>query len=133
MSKTRRFLTGFKKEFNLKDPFIREAPTRDINNLWTKRELGGKGRAVVAASAIGYGAFELNRTQGKLIERDAIAQDPQQLPGTLGDMSEYTPHYLNVDEELQEGVQPGIQPGMGTGVQADGNLVFALHNLRHGG
>lgn len=116
MSRTRRFLRGVKQEFNPREPFIRKVGNRNVNNLWTGRELGGKGKIAVGAAAVGYGAFGFSNARGELIKREANAMEPTPLPGTQGDMQDYTPHYQNA-----------------MGMEADGNLAFALHNLRHGG
>lgn len=118
MSRTRRFLQGMKREFNPRDPFIRKADHRNINNLWTGRELGGKGKIALATTAVGYGAIGIGSARGELIEREAVSNQPVALPGTQGDMQDYTPHYADA---------------LAGGVEADGNLSFALHNLRHGG
>lgn len=117
MARARRFLHGLRREFNPREPFIIKTGHRNINNLWTGRTLGGKGKIAVGAGAIGYGVHAFSSARGELIEREAVSKQPTPLPGTTGDMLDYTPHY-----------QHAILPP-----QADGNLVFALHHLRHGG
>lgn len=112
MARPRHFIEGLKREFDPRDPFIKREP-RHLNNLWTGRTLGGRGKLIVGATAVGYGIHEISDARYKNIERDAEMLEPTPLPGTRGDGSTYTPHY--------------------TGLEVSGDLAFALHNLRHGG
>ena len=113
MARAGRFIQGLKREFNPKDPFIKKVDYRNVIILWTGREVGGKGKIAIAASAIGFGGHQIYSAPYERIRQEAEMQAPQSLPGTRGDMQEYTPNISNME--------------------VSGDLAFALHNLRHGG
>jgi hypothetical protein len=111
MSRTRRFLQGLAKEMDPRTGFIKKADRRDINNLWTGYEAGGLGKSLGVAGVIGYGSYTITNAPYKRLEEEAETQEATALPGTMGDGMSYTP----------------------SAPSADGNLVFALNKLRHGG
>lgn len=111
----KRFLKGVAREFDPREPIIIRTE-RNINNLWTGRTLGGRGKILVGLGAAGYVGHQINNAPYQKIEQEAVMQDPTPLPGTLGDMQNYTPNYANA------------QP-----LEVSGDLAFALHHLRHGG
>lgn len=105
-----------KKEFNLKEPFVKKTGTRDINNLFSGYEFGGKAKTTAAIAGVGYVTLGVPSSQYNEDNLIANAQemDVESLPGTRGDMT-------------------GYQATPGVGMEANGDLVFALHKLRHGG
>jgi hypothetical protein len=121
MYKVRRFLKGLKKEMDWNDTWFRYTGRRSIDNLWTGYEAGGKTKAVAGgAAAIGllsYGGYQIYQTPLNILGEMAKEQDVESLPGTRGDMQGYTAYSGNV----------------GPGIEVSGDLVFALHKLRHGG
>jgi len=115
MYKVRRFLKGVAKELDPREPFIKHTGERNINNLWTGYEFGGKAKLMAPFALIGYAQYNAMNTPLYALGEQAKAQDVESLPGTRGDMQGYQafPQY----------------PDLGT----SGDLVFALHKLRHGG
>lgn len=96
---------------------------RTINNLWTGKGLGSKGKKAAFTAIGGYFGYQAMAGAGS--ESNAIAKaqfeegDIQSLPGTQGDGLGYTA-YPSANLDMQ-----GLAPS--------GDLVFALHRLRHGG
>ncbi|CDQ41834.1 hypothetical protein [Virgibacillus salexigens] len=109
----KRFMKGLAKEFNPKEPFIKKVDQRNLNNLWTGRTVGGKGKIAMGVSAVGFGGHQIYSAPYQRLENEAQMREPESLPGSRGDGLDYTPNY--------------------TGIEANGDLAFALHNLRHGG
>ena len=102
--------------------FIAEAADgRSINNLWTGKTLGSTGKKVAAAGLVGgigvYSIMGPGRAVNREIQAAAKEDDIQSLESTQADGSGYTAY-----------------PGFNIHDYApDGDLVFALHKLRHGG
>lgn len=117
----KKFYGGVKKTFNPREPILMKTNQRDINNLWTGRRIGGRGMILGAIGAGIYGHSQVKDAHLGPIRQEAEGLTPTALPGTLGDMQDYTPHYPN-DQMAGMGV-PSV----------DGDLAFALHKLRHGG
>jgi hypothetical protein len=117
MSKVKRFLKGLAKELDPRDPFIKWSGRRTIDNLWTGYEFGGQAKILGTAAILGYGSYRIYQAPLDALEQEAIAQDIQSLPGTRGDMTGYMAYGGSV----------------GGGLETSGDLVFALHKLRHGG
>ncbi len=115
----RRFLRGTAKQFDPREPFIKKVGDRNINNLWTGREVGGKGKIAMGVGLAGYAGHQIHTAPLQQLRAEAEIQEPTPLPGTMGDMQEYTPNYINAMNENMP--------------QVDGDLAFALNNLRHGG
>lgn len=116
------FAGYMKKNFNLKEPIFQKSEHRDINNLWTGYEMGGKGRAIATVGLLGVGGavaynpksyqnWSNNRANTRYASEE---QDIESLPSTRGDGM-------------------GYQAYGGPSLQPSGDLVFALHRLRHGG
>jgi hypothetical protein len=117
MSRVRHFLSGLKRELNLKEPFFKYTGQRGIDNLWTGYEAGGPTKAVIALGTVSYGGYQAWNLPYQAMGAQAELQDVESLPGTRGDQTGY----------LAYGGQ------VGPGLQVTGDLVFALHKLRHGG
>lgn len=129
MKGTRRFLqnivgNGADSQSYIKGTghFIAEAADgRSINNLWTGKALGGAGRKVTAVGlAGGIGVYSLigpGQVKEKEFREIAKEDDIQSLQSTQADGSGYTafPSFSMHD------------------YAPSGDLVFALHKLRHGG
>lgn len=115
-----------KKNFNLKEPVFEKAEYRDVNNLWTGYQLGGKGRAAATVGLLGVGAVMVSNpravqsqyNQEFVLPEQAREQDVESLASTRGDGQGYQAY--------------GGMTG-NPNYQASGDLVFALHKLRHGG
>ncbi|MED1301890.1 hypothetical protein P4388_31455 [Bacillus thuringiensis] len=115
-----------KKNFNLKEPFFEKAEHRDVNNLWTGYQLGGKGRAASTLGLLGVGAVMVSNPRAVqrqynetfVLPEQAKEQDVESLISTRGDSQGYQAY-------------GGITGN--PNLQASGDLVFALHKLRHGG
>lgn len=102
--------------------FIAEAADgRSINNLWTGKTLGSAGKKTAAAGLVGgIGMYSLIGPE-QMINREIQAQakedDVQSLQSTQADGTGYTAYpKFNMQD-----------------YSASGDLVFALHKLRHGG
>ncbi|WDI05151.1 hypothetical protein PUW25_25420 (plasmid) [Paenibacillus urinalis] len=93
---------------------------RSINNLYTGFGLSRKGKAVALTGMGAYGGYQVINGQSEAGNRNAMdAMDDRgimSLPGTRSDGMGYL------------GDPAGNQD-----LAARGDLVFALHNLRHGG
>lgn len=100
---------------------LEKGDPRSINNLWTGARLSVKGK-VVAGSALGvYGAYSFAQGVNQYEKDYAMSfnyddRGVQSLPSTRADGMGYT-------------ANNGGDKTLG----ARGDLVFALHNLRHGG
>lgn len=96
---------------------------RSVNNLWTGKGLGSKGKKAAFTAIGGYFGYEAMVGAGTETKATVQAQfeegDIQSLPGTQGDGLGYTA-YPSANLDMQ-----GLAPS--------GDLVFALHRLRHGG
>ena len=114
---TKRFLKGLAKEMNPKDPWFIKTGDRNINNLWTGHEFGGRSKFAAGVGALGYGGYKIGTADSRELQANAAFQDIQSLPGTRADMMGY---YGNAGDEANQ-------------LQPTGDLVFALNRLRHEG
>jgi hypothetical protein len=94
---------------------------RALSNIYTGRDLNGKGKALAGLGIAGYAGYQLASAQMDYEEEKIAAQgdDPdlvQSLPGTRAD-----------------GISYNASPYSGPKLEATGDLVFALHKIRHGG
>lgn len=93
---------------------------RSINNLYSGVGLSRKGKATAILGMAAYGGYKMHEGKGEVRRKQVMANmDPRgiiALPSTQSDGVGYRG-------------DPGGSPDFG----ANGDLVFALHNLRHGG
>lgn len=98
------------------------AEGRTINNLWTGNTLGRGGRIVAGGLLAGglgvYGLVGPEQQRAREARERALEEDDiQSLPGTQADGAGYTAYpAINMQDYAPSG-----------------DLVFALHNIRHGG
>ena len=124
MSGTRKFLVGAAEEMTPKKggKWLQQAEEgRSINNLWTGKELGRNGKIATGGVLAGYIGFQATGAQTAAAQQQVDAQsyssNIESLPGTRGDGVGYTAYpNFNIKDFAPQG-----------------DLVFALHNLRHGG
>lgn len=114
-----------KKAYKSKDePLFNNTGKRSINNLFSGYELGGKGKLLVAGGIAAYGGVSVFDSAGiqksyelkQLTEQQSEEQDVESLLSTRADGVGYT----------------GNVGSMGN-LEANGDLVFALNKIRHGG
>jgi hypothetical protein len=114
-----------KKNYDLSEPLFKKDPEgRNLNNLWTGKTYGGKGRALATVSLLGGGSI--------------IAANPRNASGLFGDAAEQQSEELDI-ESLQSTRSDGLgyQAQIGTKASekltTSGDLVFAMHKTRHSG
>ena len=116
-SNVKRFLGGFAKEIDPREPLFKKTGRRGINNLWSGYEFGGRAKFLASAGLLGSGGYYIETQPRKsMVQAQQQYQDIQSLPGTQGDMQGYEAY-------------PAISV---PGLEATGDLVFALHKTRHG-
>lgn len=100
--------------------FVQKNNVRSINNLYSGYELSKKGKAAAVGVMGIYGAYEIHSTLDQQWNEQVAAntetEDIRAMPSTISDYRGYlakTP----ADQSFE----------------AKGDLVFALHKLRHGG
>lgn len=119
---TRKFLKGIAKETDLRGPWIQKSKDgRTLNNYFTGYEFGSRAKGVGSIAALGYGGYvvatETDRTAKAVADSQSENEDIESLPGTRGDMVGYQ----------------GYTGLPSNNLQTSGDLVFALHKIRHGG
>jgi hypothetical protein len=108
-----------------------EKGERGLDNLFTGVQLSGHGKKV-ATTALGMyagyqvlnGAYRYHYDSAMTYNRDD--RGVQSLPGTQGDGLGYQMPQYSMQNSTNS---PKLDMDLGAG----GDLVFALHNLRHGG
>jgi hypothetical protein len=104
---------------------------RSINNLFTGAGLSRKGKGIALAGIGGYAAYESFHQMNRYNRETALMYnlDPNiyALPQTGGDGMTYDHTYKTHPQDQGQKVT-SFDP-----VGTSGDLVFALHNLRHGG
>jgi hypothetical protein len=104
---------------------------RNVNNLWTGIGLSGKGKAIaftgISAYAVGTGISQKNQYHRDTALVYNLDPNIYALPQTTADGVMYPAAYQRRGESSGQRVE-SFDP-----VVASGDLVFALHNLRHGG
>lgn len=94
---------------------------RTLNNLYSGRDLNKKGMALAGIGIAAYAGYQIDKGESQMRSDERLARggDPdmiQSLPGTRAD-----------------GVAYNASPYNGPQLEATGDLVFALHKIRHGG
>jgi hypothetical protein len=93
---------------------------RSINNLWTGLNLSSRGKKYAIRGIAGYAGYKIVQGSNEYQENLALANVDERgimsLPSTQADGLGYQGN-----------------PGGRTDLGASGDLVFALHKLRHGG
>lgn len=109
-----------KNNYNPKDPLFRKSDEgRNVNNLWSGYELGGKGKIAVTGSLLLGGSIVASNP--RVLEKDFVKEkseslDIESLQSTRGDMQGYSPILSDT-----------------SALSTSGDLVFAMHKTRHSG
>jgi hypothetical protein len=125
MARFSRYLKGFAHEMSPKSGWVHKSNIRNFDNLYTGYEFGGKAKITAAVAGLGFAGYQYlnsNGFNGELNRMTAESEDVNAMPGTLGDAQGYQAYpYLSKNQLAEQGYAP------------KGDLVFALHKLRHGG
>jgi hypothetical protein len=115
-----------KKNYNPNDPLFTKDTVEghSLNNLWSGYKLGGKGKLAVTGSLLAGGSIMVANPRGvqaaynnrQNVQYESEAQDVESLQSTRADGLGY---------QAQVGTNPGLN--------ASGDLVFAMHKTRHSG